>query len=88
MKTIVRSVAKSLERIASTVIPPRPGMPKNDSSRSEPVNRKGIDITIWVRIGIRAFRSTWRVMIRTSEAPFARAVRTKSRVLSSMKAVR
>ena len=58
MKTIARRVEKSLPLIASTVSDPSPGIPKKDSSNSDPVKRKGITTTTRVRIGIRALRST------------------------------
>jgi hypothetical protein len=76
MYTITRRVEKSLPWIASTVIAPRPGMPKNDSMSSDPVKRNGIATTTRVRIGISALRNTCRTMMRPSPAPFARAVRT------------
>jgi hypothetical protein len=88
MNTIVRSVAKSFELIASTVSAPSPGMPKNDSSSSEPVKRNGIATTTCVRIGMSALRSTCRSITRPSPAPFARAVRTWSRPTSSTNTVR
>ena len=48
-------------------------MPKNDSSSSEPVKRNGIATTTCVRIGISAFRSTWR----THDAGVAGALRAR-----------
>ena len=45
INTIVRKVEKSLPLMASTVNEPRPGIPKKDSSSSEPVNKNGMATT-------------------------------------------
>ncbi len=72
---IAVSVGKSLKVIASTVILPKPGIPKKDSNRSEPVTKNGrLKITL-VKIGIIAFLNRCLNKIEISPKPFERAVR-------------
>ena len=69
------SVGKSLYVIASTVMRPRPGIPKNDSKSREPITKNGKDRITRVRIGIMAFLRRCRVRMDISPRPLALAVR-------------
>ena len=73
MALITGKSERSTARMTSR---PMPGIEKNRSIRNEPSKSPGSAAIRLVMIGIDALRSTWIHMMRFSDTPLARAVRT------------